>query len=70
MRKQKLHRADKEPTNREILEVLNDFSTNTDSRLDKMDSHLDKIDSRLGKAEAIMVTKDYLDEKLSDLRGD
>ena len=47
---------DKEPTNHEILEAINEFSNKTDERFSKI--------------EATMVTKDYLDDKLSDLRGD
>ncbi len=47
---------DKEPTNHEILEAINEFSNKTDERFSKI--------------EVTMVTKDYLDDKLSDLRGD
>ncbi len=47
----------------EILEAINDFSTHVDDRFDG-------VESRLNKVESTMVTKDYLDEKLSDLRGD
>ena len=36
----------------------------------EVNSRLDKVESRLGKVESNMLTKDYLDEKLSDLRGD
>ncbi|MFH1427575.1 MAG: hypothetical protein ABIG60_03535 [Patescibacteria group bacterium] len=46
----------KEITNKEILQAVNAFSNETDKRFNKI--------------EATMVTKDYLDEKLSDLRGD
>jgi hypothetical protein len=73
-----------EPTNTEILEAVNNFSTavdkrfdGIDNRLDSMDNRLDSMDNRLGNmdgrltaVEATMVTKDYLDEKLADLRGD
>ncbi|MFA5318687.1 MAG: hypothetical protein WC323_04460 [Patescibacteria group bacterium] len=45
-----------EPTNSEILEAINAFSS--------------KNDERLQKIESTMVTKDYLDDKLTDLRGD
>ena len=38
-------------------------------RFDKMDEQFDKMDGRLTKVEAMMVTKDYLDEKMADLRG-
>jgi hypothetical protein len=39
-------------------------------RFDKVDERFDRIEGRVGKIEAGMVTKDYLDEKLADLRGD
>lgn len=39
-------------------------------RFDKVDGRFDKVDGRLDKIESSMVTKDYLDEKLADLRGD
>lgn len=39
-------------------------------RFDKMDSRFDKVGGRLDKIESTMVTKDYLDEKIADLRGD
>ena len=68
---------EKEPTTQDILEAINAFSTATekrfdgiDKRFDGIDKRFDGIDKRLTKAESLMVTKDYLDEKLSDLRGD
>ena len=60
----------KEPTNKEILEAINAFSGDTDKRFDGIDGRLDGIDGRLTKVETTMVTKDYLDDKLADLRGD
>lgn len=45
-----------ETSKNEILEAINEFSS--------------KVDERFDKIEATMVTKDYLDEKLADLRGD
>ncbi len=53
----------KEISNKEILEAINAFSGATDQRFSD-------IDKRFTKIEATMVTKDYLDDKLSDLRGD
>lgn len=47
---------DKEPTNQEILEAINVFSS--------------EVDKQFAKIKATMVTKDYLDSKLFDLRGD
>lgn len=45
-----------EPTTKDILEAINVFS--------------DSVDERFNKIEATMVTKEYLDDKLADLRGD
>jgi archaellum component FlaC len=41
-----------------------------DSRLDKMDGRLDGMDSRLTRVESQMVTKEYLDDKLINLKAD
>jgi|GEM_PF-1969508 len=41
-----------------------------DVRLNKVDKRIDKIDKRLIRTEAMMVTKDYLDDRLADLKGD
>ena len=73
-----------EPTNKEILtgldevkeatgqilEAIGHFSNVVDGRLNRADGRFDKIDQRLDKIEATMVTKDFLTEKLSDLKGD
>ena len=40
----------------ELVETINDYATNTDRRLDKI--------------EATMVTRDYLDRKMADMKGD
>lgn len=75
---------EKETTTHEILEAINDFFHHIDgkfndidkrfdgidNRLDGIDNRLDGVDGRLNKIEATMVTKDYLDDKLADLRGD
>ena len=54
---------EKEPTNYEILQAINSYATHNDQRWQKNEE-------RLTRMEALMVTKDYLDEKLADLRGD
>jgi len=66
-----------ETTNTDILKVINKFSTNVDKRFSDIDQRFDGVDNRLGiiekevgKIKATMVTKDYLDDKLADLRGD
>ncbi len=68
---------DKEINNNEILEAINKFSTEVDKKFTKIDERFDGVDEKfnginkkLGWVESNMVTKDYLDEKLADLRGD
>ncbi|MBU1203312.1 hypothetical protein KKH39_04710 [Patescibacteria group bacterium] len=41
-----------------------------DQRFEKIDQRFEKIDQRLNKIETTMVSKEYLDEKLLDLKGD
>ena len=64
----------KEPTTSEILEAINVFSNSVDKRFDGDDKSFcefkSDINQRFNQIEATMVTKDYLDEKLADLRGD
>ena len=40
-----------------------------DKRLDGVDKRLESLEQRVGHVENQMVTKDYLDNKLADLRG-
>ena len=61
---------EKDTSKDEILEAINEFSSKVDERFDKVDERFDKLEGRVGKIEATMVTKDYLDDKLADLRGD
>ena len=61
---------EKETSKNEILEAINEFSNRVDDKFDKVDERFDKLEGRVGKIEATMVTKDYLDDKLADLRGD
>ena len=37
---------------------------------DGVDARFDRVEERLTRVEATMVTKEYLDEKLGELRGD
>lgn len=53
----------KEPTNVEVLGVINGFAT-------KIESDIQGLKSDVGRIESQMVTKDYLDDKMADLRGD
>lgn len=41
-----------------------------DARFDKIEGRMDKVENRLNQIGSSVVTKDYLDEKLADLRGD
>ena len=61
---------DQLPTSQDILEAINVFSTHVDQRFDRLEGRVDGVEGRLNKIETTMVTKDYLDDKLADLRGD
>ncbi len=68
---------DQEPTIKDVLEAVQGLSTHMDEKFSDVDRKfvgIDQkfagIDKRLDTIEATMVTKDYLDEKLGDLRGD
>lgn len=52
-----------QPSNQEILEAINVFSSHVDEEFSGIKSEISSIRSE-------MVTKDYLNEKLADLRGD
>ena len=68
----------------DVLGTVNDFATETSKqfkgvnlRLDKVEGRLDKVETRMDGLETKvdgletrMVTKDYLDDKMSDLSGD
>ena len=73
-----------EPTTTDILEAISEFSTSVDQQFKKVDQKFEKIEgdikgiksdikgikSDIVGIKSTMVTKDYLDDKLSDLRGD
>ncbi|PIQ79608.1 hypothetical protein COT99_04315 [Candidatus Falkowbacteria bacterium CG10_big_fil_rev_8_21_14_0_10_43_10] len=59
-----------EATNNEILEAINTFATNTEKRFQGLEQKVGGLEQKITKVEATMVTKDYLDDKLSDLKGD
>lgn len=54
----------------ELHEAINVFASHVDERFEKVDKRFEKMESRMDSMESKMVTKDYLDEKLFDLRGD
>lgn len=53
----------------DILETVIFIKDNAVTK-EEFDSRLDIVEQRLTKIEAVMVTKDYLDDKLADLKGD
>ncbi len=59
-----------EPTNSDILEAISAFSTNVDEKFGQVDQRFDRLETDVTRIKATMVTKDYLDDKLSDLRDD
>lgn len=52
-----------EPTITDVLEAVNEASTKSEKRFQGIEGRLDKIEST-------MVTKDFLEDKLADLKGD
>ena len=69
--------SNNEPTITDVLDAVNEFATKTEerfglmeTRFDTMETRFDTMETRLDRIEATMVTKDYLDDKLADLRGD
>ena len=52
-----------ESSNTEILQIINNYATH-------IEEEIGGIKTEIGGIKATMVTKDYLDDKLSDLKGD
>lgn len=57
-------------SNQEILEALNSFAYSVDLRFDRLENQMETMSHRVTKVETSMVTKGYLDDKLSDLKSD
>ena len=53
----------KKRTNNEIFEAVKGLAQSTDQRCDAIEKHVKYV-------EAVMITKDYLDERLWHFRGD
>ena len=60
----------REATIGDVLEAINDFATSVEERFSGVDNRLEGLEKRLTHVENIMVTKDYLDRKLFEFRGD
>lgn len=55
---------------KELGEAIQLFATNVDSRFNEVHFDLKDLKVRTVRIESTMVTKDYLDEKMADFRGD
>ncbi|MBI2415416.1 MAG: hypothetical protein HYV33_02000 [Candidatus Kerfeldbacteria bacterium] len=53
-----------------ILASINNFATNTEVRLQTLEQTTEEIKQNSTATRSVMVTKDYLDDKLADLRGE
>lgn len=61
----------------EVLDAINTFASHVEkrfqaieARLTAIEQRLDSLEQRVSVIEATIVTKDYLDEKLFDVRAD
>lgn len=63
-------KIDKAITEKIIPQIAEMIDQNILPQFEGINSRLDKVESRLSKVERDMVTKDYLDDKLADLKGD
>lgn len=54
----------------DIVGAINIMSTRMDGRFDKVEGRLDRVEKDVKEIKATMVTKEYLDDKLADTKGD
>lgn len=54
----------------DILTAVNDFADKTERRFEKLEEQVSMVGMEQVKMRSEMVTKNYLDDKLADLRGD
>ena len=59
-----------EPTLHEVLSAVNEGFSTVEDRFVGIKDRLVGIETRLTRVEATMVTKEYLDDKLANLKGD
>jgi len=59
-----------EISNNEILEAIHSFSTEVDKRFNNLEKDVNSLTKDVNYLKSQMVTKDYLDDKLIDLKGD
>ncbi len=56
--------------NEEGFEKVEEKFEKVEERFEKVEERFERVDERLNRIENQMVTKDYLDDKIEDLRGD
>jgi len=61
---------EKDASKNEILEAISEFSSHIDKQYGNLKFEIVGIKKEIVGIKTLMVTKDYLDEKLGDLRGD
>lgn len=54
----------------DVLDTLNVFATHVDGEFREVKTDLHSLNARVTTIESTMVTKNYLDDKIADLRGD
>lgn len=54
----------------DILSAVNGFANNIEERFNKFKESQEKLEKNVNQIKTQMVTKDYLDDKLSELKGD
>lgn len=54
----------------DVLDAVNTLSSHMEERFDDVEQRMTGVEQRITRIETTMVTKDYLDDKLYDLRGD
>jgi archaellum component FlaC len=59
-----------EPTIRDVLDAMQTFSSSVNEQFVRVDKRFTGLDKEIATIKATMVTKEYLDDKLTDLRGD
>lgn len=61
---------DGQPTLHDVLEAVSELSTAVDLRFDRLEKDMTTVKGDITTIKSTMVTKDYLDIKLADMKGD
>lgn len=59
-----------EPTLSDLFEVMTGFAAHVDANFVELKQEIGGLKHEVGRIEATMVTKNYLDDKLAQLRGE